>query len=301
MATIVVSDPLSERGLRILRDGGHDVRYRPGAKGEELRAALADAQALVVRSGTRVTADLLAAAPALRVVGRAGAGVDNIDVGAAEARHVEVLTAAEGSTVTVAEHTFALLLALVRRVPWAWNSVAAGKWERSAFLGTELAGKTLGIIGLGRIGSAVARRAAGFEMNVIGYDPRREEDPTLWRPFDRVVSEADVLTLHVPLTDTTRGLIGTEAFARMRQGVYLVNAARGGIVDERALLEALESGRVAGAALDVFEHEPPVGTALAGHPRVVVTPHIGASTREAQDRVSEFIAEKVVRALARQR
>lgn len=297
MASILVSDALSERGLEVLRAAGHDVAYRPGVKGEELRAAIAGAEVLIVRSGTRVTAALLAAAPSLRLVGRAGVGVDNIDVEAAEARQVRVLTAAEGSTVTVAEHTFALILAMVRRIPSADASMRKGEWERSAFLGTELAGKTLGILGLGRIGRAVARRAAAFEMQVIGYDPRCGTDTDAWRPMEEVLANAQILSLHVPLTPETRGLIGAEAFARMRAGAYLVNTSRGGIVDERELLGALESGRLAGAALDVFEDEPPAGSPLLEDPRVVLTPHIGASTREAQERVSELIAEKVVAAL----
>jgi len=299
MATILVSDPLSERGLEILRSGGHEVAYRPGVKGDDLRAAIAPAEALIVRSGTRVTAELLAAAPALRLVGRAGVGVDNIDVAAAEARGVRVLTAAEGSTVTVAEHTFALLLALVRRIPWAHASTTAGKWERSAFQGQELAGKTLGLVGVGRIGQAVARRAAAFEMRVIGYDPRRDFEGAEWLPMDEVLAQADVLSVHVPLMEDTRGLLGRAAFAAMRTGVYVINTARGGLIDEQALLEALESGQVAGAALDVFEHEPPAGSPLLAHPRVISTPHIGASTREAQEKVSTIIAEKVVSALAK--
>jgi D-3-phosphoglycerate dehydrogenase len=306
MASILVSDALSERGLEILRAAGHTVAYRPGLKGAELVSALSEAEALVVRSGTRVTAELIAGARSLRLVGRAGVGVDNIDVAAAEARGIEVLTAAEGSTVTVAEHTMALILALARRVPWAHASMIAGRWERGVFTGVELAGRTLGIIGLGRIGRAVAKRAAAFDMRVIAFDSTREaarsgETIVEWRSFEEVLERADVLSFHVPLTAATRGLLDAEAIARLRPGVLVVNTSRGGVVDERALLAGLDSGRVAGAALDVFEQEPPSGSPLVGHPKVIVTPHVGAATHEAQEKVSVLIAEKVVAALAARR
>jgi D-3-phosphoglycerate dehydrogenase len=302
MARILVSDPLSDAGIALLRKAGHDVADRPGIKGEELAEAIGRADALIVRGATRVTAELIRRAADLRVIGRAGVGVDNIDIEAAEARGIEVLTAAEASTVTVAEHTLALLLALARRVPRAQSSIAAGKWERSGLTGFELAGKVLGLVGLGRIGSAVAERAGSFRMRIVGTDPARSPASCKargieWLPLDEVLSVSDVVSLHVPLEPGTRGLMDARALALMKPGAVLVNTSRGGVVCEAALLEALDSGRLAGAALDVFAEEPPKGSRLVGHPGVVATPHVGSQTVEAQERVALSIAEKVVAAL----
>jgi D-3-phosphoglycerate dehydrogenase len=296
---ILVSDDVSATGLEPLKAAGFAVEKRTGLKAEELREALKDCDGLVVRSETKVTAELMDCAPRLRVVGRAGVGVDNIDVVAATARGLVVMNAPDGNTMTTAEHTLALLMALARRIPQAAASLRGGRWERKRFIGVELQGKTLGIVGLGRIGRVVASRARSLGMNIVAYDPfiqpeqaRDLEVETV--ALDDVFSRADFLTIHTPLTSETRGLIGRDAFARMKQGVRIINCARGGLVDERALLEAIKEGKVAGAALDVFEEEPPP----ADHPlvmreEVIATPHLGASTTEAQEGVAYTVAEQM--------
>ena len=296
---VFVSDDVSESGLEPLRAAGFQIEKRTGLKGDALFEAVRDADALIVRSETKVTAELMDAARRLRAIGRAGVGVDNIDVPAATARGIVVMNAPDGNTMTTAEHTFALLLALARRIPQAHASLKAGRWERKKFVGTELRGKTLGIIGLGRIGRVVASRAQGFEMKVIAYDPfvspeqARELDIELL-PLEAVFERADFLTIHTPLTPETRGLIGAQAFARMKPGVRIINCARGGLIDEQALYEAIRSGKVAGAALDVFSEEPPPPDhPLLALEEVVVTPHLGASTREAQESVAVIVAEQL--------
>ena len=296
---IFVADDVSESGLAPLREAGFAVEKRTGLDAEALRAAVAECDALVVRSETKVTASLMDAAPHLRAVGRAGVGVDNIDVAAATARGIVVMNAPDGNTMTTAEHTVALLLALARRVPQASASLKDGRWERKRFVGVELRGKTLGIVGLGRIGRVVASRAQGFEMKVVAFDPfvapeqARDFD---WEmlPLNEVLARADFLTVHTPLTAETRGLIGAREFARMKQGVRVINCARGGLIDERALYEAIKEGRVAGAALDVFEQEPPgADNPLLSLEEVIVTPHLGASTKEAQEGVALTVAEQL--------
>src|SRR5215208_3440986 len=296
---IFVADDVSESGLGPLREAGFAVEKRAGLKGDELAEAVAGADGLVVRSETKVTAGLLESAGRLRVIGRAGVGVDNIDVAAATGRGVVVMNAPDGNTMTTAEHTLALLLALARRVPQGQASLKAGRWERKKFVGVELRGKTLGIVGLGRIGRVVASRAAGFEMKVVAFDPfvapeRLRDEGIELATLEEVCERADFITVHSPLTPETRGLIGAREFARMKAGVRVINCARGGLVDERALYEAIREGRVAGAALDVFEEEPPP----ADHPllsleEVVATPHLGASTREAQEGVAVIVAEQM--------
>src|ERR671938_667000 len=296
---ILVSDDVSESGLEPLRAAGFEVVKRTGLKGGELLEAVRDCEGLVVRSETKVTAELLDAATRLRAVGRAGVGVDNIDVAAATARGVIVMNAPDGNTLTTAEHTLALLLALARRVPQAHASLRAGKWERKQFVGVKLRGKTLGIVGLGRIGRVVAHRALAFGMKVVAYDPfiapERASDYDLeLLPLAEVCARADFLTVHTPLTAETRGIIGAREFAQMKPGARVINCARGGLVDERALHAALKEGRVAGAAIDVFEVEPPA----ADHPllqleEVIATPHLGASTREAQEGVALTVAEQM--------
>jgi D-3-phosphoglycerate dehydrogenase len=300
----LITDDLSPACLTLLRDGGVEPVVRLGASPDELKALAADADAWLIRSGTTLTADLLAAAPKLRVVARAGVGVDNVDLAAATRRGVLVVNAPDGNTVSTAEHTCALLLALVRRIPQAAASLAAGRWERKPFTGAELDGKTLGVVGLGRVGRGVAERMRGFGMRVLAFDPvvapeAAERAGIELAPLERLWAEADVLTFHTPLTDATRGLLDAAALARCKDGVYVVNAARGGIVDEAALLDALDAGKVAGAALDVFSAEPPPPglAALLAHPRVVATPHIAASTAEAQEKVAVQVAEDVVRVL----
>jgi D-3-phosphoglycerate dehydrogenase / 2-oxoglutarate reductase len=298
-AKIFVSDDVSESGLEPLRAAGFGVEKRTGLKGEELFEAVRDCEGLVVRSETKVTAQLLEAAGALRAIGRAGVGVDNIDVPAATQRGVVVMNAPDGNTMTTAEHTLALLLSLARRVPQGNASLKDGRWERKKFVGVELRGKTLGIVGLGRIGRVVASRARGFEMNIVAFDPfvapeQLRDTGIELAPLEEVCARADFVTVHAPLTTETRGIIGARELSLMKKGVRVVNCARGGLIDERALEAAIREGRVAGAALDVFEEEPPP----ADHPllsleEVVVTPHLGASTREAQEGVAVIVAEQM--------
>src|SRR5258707_386318 len=296
---IFVADDVSDKGLQPLRDAGFLVDKQTGLAPEALLRALADSEGLVVRSETKVTPDVMDAATKLRVIGRAGVGVDNIDVPAATARGIVVMNAPDGNTITTAEHTLALLIALARNIPQASASVKGAKWERKRFIGAELQGKTLGVIGLGRIGRAVAARARAFGMKIVGHDPFIAPDQARdleieSTSMDEVFSRADFLTVHTPLTSETRGLIGPQAFARMRKGVRVINCARGGLVDEAALYEAIKSGVVAGAALDVCEQEPPP----PDHPllslgEVIVPPHLGASTTEAQEGVAVTVAEQM--------
>jgi D-3-phosphoglycerate dehydrogenase len=301
---VMVADPISASGLAPLVDDGRiEVVERLGLKGDALAEALADAEAVIVRSATRITRASLKSATKLRVIGRAGVGVDNIDVDAATERGIAVLNAPSGNTVSAAELAFALLLALVRRVPAADRSMKAGEWDRSRFGGIELYGKTLGLVGAGRIGAAVAQRARAFGMRVVAYDPylRRDRAAALEMeivPLDTLLELADIVSLHVPLTDATRNLIGETQLRRMKPGAFLVNASRGGVVNEGALHLALTEGVIAGAALDVFEHEPPpVDHPLRSLPNVVLTPHLGAATVEAQENVALEIAQAVRAAL----
>jgi D-3-phosphoglycerate dehydrogenase len=305
MHRILVSDSLSEQGLAVLRQGqGIDVDYRPGLGEADLAAAVRGADALVIRSGSKVTARVIAEADRLKVIGRAGIGVDNVDVDAASQRGIVVMNTPTGNAVTTAEHAIALLMALARMIPEACRTLKAGKWEKKKFEGRELAGKTLGVIGLGNIGRIVADRARGMRMNVIGFDPVMTADRASALgielcPLDAIFPRADAITVHTPLTVETRGIIHAGMLSRLKKGVLLVNAARGGIYDEAALLEGLQSGQIGGVALDVFvEEPPPKDHPLLAHERVVVTPHLGASTKEAQDRVALEIAEQVVAYLA---
>lgn len=296
---ILVSDDVSESGLEPLRAAGFIVEKRTGLKPDELREIVRDYDGLVVRSETKVTASLMDEAVRLRAIGRAGVGVDNIDVPAATSRGIIVMNAPDGNTMTTAEHTLALLLALARGVPQAHASLQGGKWERKKFIGVELRGKTLGIVGLGRIGRVVASRARGFEMKVLAFDPfvapEQARDMELeLGSLEEVCARADFLTVHTPLTAETRGIIGAREFARMKPEVRIINCARGGLIDERALYEALKDGRVAGAALDVFEEEPPTqDNPLLQFAQVITTPHLGASTREAQEGVAVTVAEQM--------
>lgn len=304
MSQIVVAEELSPAGLEILRKAGHEVVDFAGAPRERLLAGLGEADALLVRSRTKVDSALLAAAPRLAVVGRAGVGVDNVDVAAASARGVLVINAPTGNVVSAVEHTFALLLALLRRVPEASVSLASGKWEKSKFLGSELAGKTLGIVGLGQVGSRVAARARAFEARLLGHDPylpleKAREMGVPLLPLDELLEAADIVTLHATATRGSPPLLGKAEFARMKPGAVLVNVARGSLVDREALRDALVSGHLAGAALDVFDPEPPdPADPILKLPNVLATPHLGASTVEAQERVSLQAAEAVAEALA---
>lgn len=302
---VLVSDPLAGAAVAALRaTPGISVTEVKGLAEDRLLPIVADIDAWIVRSATRVTGRLLGAAPRLRWVARAGAGLDNIDVEAARARGVDVLNVPGANTVAVAELTFALLLALFRKIPAADASLRRGAWEKSKLGGRELRGKTIGIVGVGRIGRAVARRAAAFEMECLGSDPvvpeaeARAAGVTLVS-LDDLLARADVVTLHVPATAETRGLIGAAEIARMRPGATLVNAARGGLVDEAALHEALSTGRLAGAALDVFAVEPPGESPLFSLPNVVATPHLGASTVEAQEAVGDEIVRLLLGAMRR--
>ena len=302
---VLVSDKVSQGGLQPLHD---DARFRvvqvDDPSDAEFERVLSDAHGLIVRSATKVDAAMLGRAPALRVVGRAGVGVDNIDLEAATERGVAVLNAPAGNTVSAAELTLALILSAVRRVAQADGSMRRGEWARSRFQGAELRGRTLGLVGAGRIGGEVARRCRAFGMHVVAYDPyltveRAAELQVERADLDTLLDRADVLSLHVPLTDATRGMIDADALGRMKPGTYLVNVARGGLIDEAALATALEEGSLAGAALDVYANEPlEEESPLRSAPNLVLTPHLGASTGEAQELVATEIAEAVRAALA---
>jgi D-3-phosphoglycerate dehydrogenase len=302
---VLVADAIAADGLAPLRsDARFEVVSRPGLQGDELAGAIAEADAVLVRSATRITRESLERAERLKVIGRAGVGVDTIDVDAATERGIAVLTAPSGNTVSAAELALALLLALVRRVAAADRSMKAGEWDKKSFNGTELYGKTLGLVGAGRIGGEVARRARAFGMRVLCYDPflteaRAQQLEVELVPLDALLARADVVSLHVPLTEATAGLLGEPQLRAMKRGAVLVNAARGGIVDEGALVRVLEDGHLGGAALDVFEQEPlPADHPLRRLTNVVLTPHLGASTAEAQQNVALEIAEAVRAALA---
>ena len=298
---ILVCDGLEKSGVDKLRSAsGLTVDERPDISPDELARVIGDYDVLIVRSKSQVTAGILEAGGRLKVVARAGTGVDNVDVSAATRRGVIVMNAAEGNTVTTAEHAVAMLMALARQIPQATASMKAGKWEKKRFLGHELMGKTLGVVGVGKIGRAVAQRAAGLGMSVVGFDPYFTGEAASklgieMTPLDDVFSRADFITVHTPLTEETRGIVGGAAFEKMKPGVRVINCARGGLVDEAALVEAIKSGKVAGAALDVFEQEPPPkDSPLLALDEVIVTPHLGASTEEAQISVANIVAEQLI-------
>ncbi len=298
MPRVLISDKLSPAAVEIFRSRGIEVDVKAGLKPAELREIIAPYDGLAVRSATKVTRELLEVASNLKVVGRAGIGVDNVDVKTATARGVVVMNTPHGNSITTAEHAIALMFALARQIPEATSSTKAGKWEKNRFLGTELTGKTLGLIGCGNIGSIVADRAQGLHMKVIAYDPYLGEARSLELGVEKVdmqdlLARADVITLHVPLTDATRNVLSADAIARCKPGVRIINCARGGLVDEAALAEALRSGHVAGAALDVFETEPATDSPLFGLDNVVCTPHLGAATAEAQENVALQVAEQM--------
>ena len=306
MPRVLICDKLESAGLDILKAAGIELDNRPGLKGPDLAAALRAADAAIVRSGTRLTGDLLDSPGKLRCVVRAGVGVDNIDVLAATRSGVIVMNTPSGNTVSAAEHTIALLLAVARHVPAADASMKAGKWDRSKFLGTQVAGKTLGVIGLGRIGREVARRAVGLDMKVVGFDPlvtpekAAEFGIKAVASKDELLRKCDFVTLHIPLLPDTRDFIGARELALLPKGARLLNVARGGIVNEQALADALASGQLAGAGLDVFEAEPiPADNPLLKAPNVVLTPHLGASTVEAQEAVAVEAANLLVDYLTR--
>jgi D-3-phosphoglycerate dehydrogenase len=298
---VVVAETIARAGIEALARSC-DVDEAVGVDRGELLERVADAEGLIVRSATSVDRELLEAAPRLRVIGRAGIGVDNIDVDAASERGVLVVNAPHANTISAAEHAMALLLSQARRIPEAHASLIAGRWDRKRFQGVELHGKTLGVVGLGKIGTLVAQRALSFGMRLLAYDPfvsteRAGRLGVALVDFDSLIAEADFITIHLPRTKETEGLFDAAAFARIKQGVRIVNTSRGGIIDEAALAEAIASGTVAGAALDVFEHEPLTESPLFERPEVVVTPHLGASTAEAQDKAGTDVADAVASAL----
>ena len=298
MPKVFISDKLSPRGLEVFAERGVEAEMRPGLDAVALAAALTGADGLVVRSGTQVTAELLAAAPDIKVVGRAGIGIDNVDLAAATAHGIVVMNTPYGNSVTTAEHTISMLMALARQIPQADRSTQAGEWAKSRFMGVELCQKVLGVVGCGNIGAIVASLAQGLRMRVIANDPylspeHAQELGVEKVEFDELLARADFVSLHTPLTDQTRHLIDADAIARMKPGARLVNCARGGLVDEAALKTAIEGGQLAGAALDVFEIEPATDSSLFGMDSIVATPHLGAATAEAQENVAEQIAEQI--------
>ncbi|MEN2979015.1 phosphoglycerate dehydrogenase [Tistrella bauzanensis] len=298
MPKVLISDKMSPAAAEIFSSRGVEVDVKPGMTPDELRAIIGQYDGLAIRSATKVTKDILAAATNLRVVGRAGIGVDNVDIPAASSHGVVVMNTPFGNSITTAEHAISLMLSMLREIPAANASTHAGKWEKNRFMGVEVTGKTLGVIGVGNIGAIVADRAQGLKMKVIGFDPflspERAQDLGVEKvELDELFRRADVITLHTPLTDGTRGVINAEAIGKMKTGVYIVNCARGGLVVEKDLKAALDAGKVAGAALDVFSEEPARQNPLFGDERVVATPHLGASTVEAQENVALQVAEQM--------
>jgi len=297
---VLVSDNISPEGKAILdKAKGIEADVRAKVPADELKAIIQNYHGLILRSATKVTSEVIALAKDLRVVGRAGTGVDNIDVPAASKRGIVVMNTPGGNTLSAAEHTLSMILALARHIPQATASIKAGKWEKDRFMGTEVSDRTLGIIGLGNIGAVVARHAEALGMKVIGYDPYLSPEAAARKKvelvsLDELFARCDFITLHTPLTASTKNLLSASSFAKMKKGVRIINCARGGIIDESALYEAIVMGKVAGAALDVFEKEPPGKNPLLELDQVICTPHLGASTTQAQVKVSVAIAEQVV-------
>lgn len=299
---ILVADALSDEGLEVLRRSSSvQTDVKVGLKPAELCEILPLYDGLIVRSATKADAKVIAAGTKLQIIGRAGIGVDNIDVEAATRAGILVMNTPDGNATTTAEHTLALMFAMARQIPQADASMKAGKWDKKKFMGRELRGLTLGVIGLGNIGRLVAERAKALKMNVVAFDPYYTDLAAAakagWElaPLDTLLGRADILTVHVPVTNETRGLIGQSALAKMKKGVMVINCARGGIYDDQALLAGLENGTISAAALDVFEREPPAADdPLVRHPKVICTPHLGASTREAQVLVSVDVAEQMI-------
>jgi len=295
---VLVADPLAEEGMENLK-AKTDVDVRTGLKPDELKAIIGDYDALIVRSETQVTRDVIKCGKKLQIIARAGVGLDNVDINAATEQGIMVVNAPTGNTVAAAEHTMALMLALARNVPQAHAQLKAGKWNRKEFTGVELRNKTLGIIGLGNVGSGVAVRSKNFDMRMISYDPFASEGyaATLGVtlvPLEQLYRESDFITLHLPLTPQTKSMIGAREFDMMKKGVRVINVARGGLIDEEALVKAIEDGKVAGAAIDVFQVEPCTDSILFRNDKIIVTPHLGASTREAQINVCVDVVEQII-------
>lgn len=295
---VLVSDNISAKGVEILKKAGLEVDVKTGMKPEELKACIGEYSGLVIRSATKVTAEIIEAATNLKVIGRAGSGLDNVDKAAASKKGIVVMNTPGGNTVTTAEHTIAMLFSVARMIPQATASMKAGKWEKKKFMGVELFNKTLGIVGLGAIGSQVAKKAQGIEMNIIAYDPFLSEEKAQEMgikkgSLDEIFAESDFITIHSPMTPETKGLINASTIAKMKNGVRIINCARGGIVNEHDLYEAMKNGKVAAAALDVLEKEPPENNPLLTLENLICTPHLGASTEEAQENVALAVAEQI--------
>lgn len=304
MYKVLVSDPISDMGIQQLVDASDvTVDKNTGLTEEELVAIIGEYDALLVRSQTKVTERMMSAGTKLKVIGRAGVGVDNIDLEAATKRGIIVINAPDGNTITTCEHTFAMMMALARHIPQAYTKTISGTWDRKSFLGVELCNKTLGVLGMGRIGSEVAKRAKSFGMNILGYDPflteeRADKQGVKLASVDEIIRHADFITVHTPLTPETRHMISKSQFAVMKKGMRIINCARGGVIDELALVEAIDEGVVAGAAFDVFESEPPAQNhPFLNHSKIIVTPHLGASTVEAQENVAIDVSEQVLHIL----
>ncbi|MDR7002701.1 D-3-phosphoglycerate dehydrogenase [Neobacillus niacini] len=300
MYKVLVTDGISDTGLKALFDHPHFIVDRqPTLPTEELKKIIGAYDALIVRSQTKVTEELLQEASKLRVIARAGVGVDNIDVNAATKKGIIVINAPGANTIAATEHTLAMMLSLARKIPQAHQKTASGEWDRNSFKGVELYKKTLGVIGMGKIGAEVAKRAKGFGMNILGFDPYLTEDRAkkigiTKASLDLIAGESDFITIHTPLTNDTKGLINEEYIQKTKKGVRLINCARGGIIDEKALVRAVQSGHVAGAALDVFEKEPVADPELLQNPNIIVTPHLGASTVEAQEKVAQEVSAEII-------
>jgi D-3-phosphoglycerate dehydrogenase len=304
MFRVLVSDPISDLGIQQLYDAADvSVDKKTGLSEDELISVIGEYDALLVRSQTKVTGRIMEAATRLKVIGRAGVGVDNIDLEAATQRGIVVINAPDGNTIATCEHTFAMIMSVARQIPQAYKKTVSGEWDRKSFVGVELRNKVLGIVGMGRIGSEVAKRAKAFGMEVMGYDPflseeRAEKLGVALATVNEIASKADFITVHTPLTKETRHMISRPQFQLMKKGVRIINCARGGIIDEQALVEAIDEGIVAGAAFDVFEEEPPrADHPFLNNPKIIVTPHLGASTVEAQENVAIDVSEEVLHIL----
>jgi D-3-phosphoglycerate dehydrogenase / 2-oxoglutarate reductase len=304
MFKVLVTDPISDQGIQLLYDSDDiEVVRQPGLSEDELSGIIDEFDALLVRSQTQVTEKVMMAGTNLKVIGREGVGVDNINLDVATKRGIVVINAPDGNTIATCEHTFAMMMSVARSIPHAYKKTIGGEWDRKSFVGVELRGKTLGIIGMGRIGSEVSKRAKVFGMNVLGYDPfltedRAEKLGVKLASVDEVAAAADFITVHTPLTKETHHIIGPKQFGLMKKGIRIINCARGGIIDEAALVDAIDKGIVAGAAFDVFEQEPPTADhPLLNNPKIIVTPHLGASTIEAQENVAIDVSEEVLHIL----
>ena len=294
---VLIADEMSKKAVEILSGAGFTVDVKTGMKPEELAAVIGQYHGVGIRSASKIKADTLANSGNLKIIGRAGVGVDNIDVKAATEKGILVINTPEGNAAAAAELAIGLMFALARKIPQAAESMRQGVWEKKKFMGAEIAGKTLGVVGLGNIGRQAAERGVGLKMNVIGFDPfppKQIPDGVKVVTFDELVAKSDFITLHIPLTAETKNLFSGPTFAKMKKGSYLINCARGGVVDEGAVLEALSAGQLAGAALDVFGKEPPDASPLFAHENLIASPHLGASTREAQEKVAIELAEVFV-------